>query len=451
MAPPPLHVLTEAEKNDLLLAQYEMIERMAARISELEALVGKPRKTSKNSHIPPSKDDFGKGGGRGSKSRGGKRPSREGSHRPLAEAPDKTERMMAGTCGHCGTDVSGQTQRCRHRYDHIDLPPIRPVVTRVELFGGRCRGCGKRYRAEAPAGMTPGTPFGPGIRSLLAYLHHSHHVGFERLSRIAHELFGLVISEGAIANVFRRMGAGMATATKAITDKLLTARVIASDETTTRTNGITHWQWVFLSDKAVLHKISRRRARQVAEDVLAGHQPDVWVSDRYAGQQELGREHQVCLAHVLRDVQYAIDCGDRAFAPKVRDHLRWAIRIGKRRSTLKDTTLAAYAAKADNGLTRLMQMPIAHPAGKVLLKQIKAWRGKFFVFLSNRNVPATNNISEREIRPSVVFRKVTNGFRSDWGAQIHAGYRSVTGTARLHGKSALQAVRELVDGKFALA
>ncbi len=98
-----------------------------------------------------------------------------------------------------------------------------------------------------------------------------------------------------------------------------------------------------------------------------------------------------------------------------------------------------------------MQMPIAHPAGKVLLKQIKAWRGKFFVFLSNRDVPATNNISEREIRPSVVFRKVTNGFRSDWGAQIHAGYRSVTGTARLHGKSALQAVRELVDGKFALA
>lgn len=451
MAPPPLHVLTEAEKNELLLTQYEMIERLAARVAELEALVGKPRKTSKNSHIPPSKDDFGKGGGMRGKPKGGRRPSREGTHRPLAETPDKTERVMATACCHCGTDVSGQAQRCRHRYDHIDLPPIRPIVTRIELFGGRCRKCSKRFRAEAPTGMAPGTPFGPGIRSLLAYLHHSHHVGFERLSRIAQELFGLVISEGAIANAFRRMSAGMATATKAITDKLLTARVIASDETTTRTNGITHWQWVFLSDKAVLHKISRRRARQVAEDVLAGHQPDVWVSDRYAGQQELGREHQVCLAHKLRDVQYAIDCGDMAFAPKVRDHLRWAIRIGKRRSGLKDTTLAAYAAKADNVLTRLMRMPIAHPAGKVLLKQIKAWRGKFFVFLTNREVPATNNISEREIRPSVVFRKVTNGFRSDWGAQIHAGYRSVTGTARLSGQSALSAIRNLVDGSFAVA
>lgn len=65
--------------------------------------------------------------------------------------------------------------------------------------------------------------------------------------------------------------------------------------------------------------------------------------------------------------------------------------------------------------------------------------GQILHLLTNRDVPATNNISEREIRPSVVFRKVTNGFRS------------VTGTARLQGKSALQAMRELVDGKFAVA
>lgn len=50
-----------------------------------------------------------------------------------------------------------------------------------------------------------------------------------------------------------------------------------------------------------------------------------------------------------------------------------------------------------------------------------------------------------------MLRKVTNGFRSDWGAQIHAGYRSVTGTARLSGKSTLPAMRHLVDGKFAVA
>jgi transposase len=156
-------------------------------------------------------------------------------------------------------------------------------------------------------------------------------------------------------------------------------------------------------------------------------------------------------ASVLRDVQYAIDCGDTIFAPTIRDHLRWAIGVGRRRHNLKDSTLVSYAAKADLKLSRLMHAPVAHPAGKALLKQVKAWRTKFFVFLTNRDVPATNNISEREIRPSVVFRKVTNGFRSDWGAQIHAGYRSVTGTARLSGKSSLAAVRDLGDGKFAVA
>ena len=444
--------LSDAEKDALLNEQAALIERLAARIAELEAALNKPKKTSSNSHTPPSKDGPGRKNRVVEKGRARKpRRSRPGVCRPLTEEPDRTERRMVEVCPHCGASVSVDRQRCRHRYDHIDLPPIRPVVTRIELFGGRCGGCGRRYRATPPADMRPGTPFGPGIRALLLYLHHTHHVGFERLSRMFGELFGLAISEGAIANAFGRMRSGLDEARAAIKRELLSARVIASDETTTRVDGVTHWQWVFVSDRAVLHEIAPRRAKAVAEAVLGGHLPEVWISDRYAGQQDLAKVHQVCLAHVLRDVQYAIDCGDSVFAPKIRDHLRWAIRVGKRRSGLKDTTLAAYAAKAERRLDALVGVPAAHPAGKILQRQIKAWRTKFFVFLTDRDVPPTNNVSEREIRPSVVFRKVTNGFRSDWGAQIHAGYRSVTGTARLQGKTALDAVRDLVNGQFVTA
>jgi transposase len=149
------------------------------------------------------------------------------------------------------------------------------VVTRIELFGGRCNCCGRRFRATAPAGMAPGSPFGASIRSLLLYLHHSHHVGFERLSRMMAELFGLAISEGAIANAFRRAGASMTAACAAIRETLLAARVIASDETTSRIDGATHWHWVFVSAKAVLHQIAPRRARAVAEEVLGEHRPQV--------------------------------------------------------------------------------------------------------------------------------------------------------------------------------
>jgi transposase len=111
---------------------------------------------------------------------------------------------------------------------------------------------------------------------------------------------------------------------------------------------------------------------------------------------------------------------------------------------------------AERRLDGLVTLPTAHPAGRALQDAVKAWRTKFFVFLEDRDVPATNNACEREIRPSVVFRKVTGGFdaahplraRSEWGARIHAGYRSVTGTARLSGQTALQAIGQLLGGTF---
>jgi transposase len=449
MIPPSRYPLTEAEMALLLDRQATVIEWQAARIKELEATLSKPKKTSSNSSQPPSQDGPGKPNRRPEKKRR-KRPPRPGVGRLLAPAPDQTERHYAAVCPHCAAVLPAERQHCRQRYDHVEIPPIRPEVTRVELFGCRCGACGRRCRAEAPADKPLGTPFGPNIQALLFYLHHSHHVSFERLSRLMRELYGLAISEGAITNAFARVRLELEKACAAIKAKLLTARVIASDETTTRVDGVTQWQWVFLSDEAVLHEIAPRRAKSVAETVLGEFRPEIWVSDRYAGQQDLAGKHQVCLAHVLRDVQYAIDCGDQWFAPKIRDLLRWTIGVGKRRDALADSTLAQYAAKADRTLDALLRTPAVHPAGFVLQKQIKAWRGKFFLFLADRQVPATNNDCEREIRPSVVFRKVTNGFRSDWGAAVHAGYRSVTGTARISGISAFNATKTLIAGRFAI-
>lgn len=91
-------------------------------------------------------------------------------------------------------------------------------------------------------------------------------------------------------------------------------------------------------------------------------------------------------------------------------------------------------------------MPAAHPAGRQLQTAVKAWRTKFFVFLEHPDVPPTNNACERELRPSVVFRKVTGGFRSQWGAHLHAAYRSVTGTASIQGHTPLQAINHLLAG-----
>jgi len=92
--------MSEAEKDALLTEQAALIERMAARIAELEARLGRPKKTWANSHIPPSQNGP-RGEARKTKRRRKPRPSCPGVSRPLAEEPDRTERRLAKTCPHC--------------------------------------------------------------------------------------------------------------------------------------------------------------------------------------------------------------------------------------------------------------------------------------------------------------------------------------------------------------
>jgi transposase len=155
--------------------------------------------------------------------------------------------------------------------------------------------------------------------------------------------------------------------------------------------------------------------------------------------------HQVCLAHLLRDVQYAIDAGDDVFAPRLARLLQEACAVGRRRNRLADATLRTYAAKLDRKLDALLRLtPRASEGGK-LLRMIKKFRQHLFLFVTNRDLPPTNNGSERAIRPCVVFRKVTNCFRSEWSAKLYADIRSVLETARRRTIAPLAAIRLTLD------
>src|SRR6202041_1145123 len=114
-----------------------------------------------------------------------------------------------------------------------------------------------------------------------------------------------------------------------------------------------------------------------------------------------------------------------------------AIAIGRRRESLRDATLKQYLYDLDRRLDRILAAaPVGEP-GRKLHKRVLANRAHLFVFMSNRAVPYTNNVSERHLRPSVIFRKVTNGFRCEWGAETYAAFRSVVGTAQANRVSVL--------------
>lgn len=430
-------VLAQADVISKLTDQTALLEK---RLTDLEAKLGKPLKTPDNSSIPPSQGHKPNRAER----RAAKRKGRPGVARALAENPDHVIEARAQACPHCAHGLAPEDQEAFHAYDHIDLPPIRPVVTRVHRHRGTCPCCRRAFSAPAPEGMAPGSPFGPGIAALVLHLHITQAIGFERLVKLMDEVFGVTLSEGAIANILARAEAPMIVAAEKIAEQGRSAKVVASDETSARVKGKTWWQWVMHCSTAIHHVITDSRGAKVVTDFLQGATPEVWIADRYGAQNGHGLERQLCLAHLLRDAQYAIDEGDTVFAPAFKALLLRAVAIGRRRETLKDTTLAHYRADLDRRLDKILEPPPATTAGRKLAKGVKKCRGDLFLFVVRRDVPYTNNGSERALRPSVIFRKVTGCFRSHWGARLYAAAVSVIATGRLQGKSALQAIQDII-------
>jgi transposase len=453
-----LSKLTVAEKDDLILTLLPLVgqlEAALARITELAARLAaleRPPKTPDNSSLPPSK------GQKSDRPVGDKPPrkSRPGFGRALEPNPDRTVDARLDSCPHCAAAFPAEQQTPQQVYDRIELPPIKPDVTRVRLFGGRCACCGARATALAPSGLEPGSPFGRSIAALVVYLHYAHAIGFERLAALMGEMFALTISEGAISNMLLRAREPLLVAATAIRETVTASPVVCSDETSARVTGKTWWEWVFVGTLAVLHVIRPSRGKAVVQALFGTIQPMVWVSDMLGSQRGHGVEWQVCLAHLLRDARYAVACGDVAFSAAFKRLLLRAIAIGRRRDTLKDTTLKQYHADLDRRLDRIMAavpIPGSSPGtlpGRKLRKRIAANRGHLFVFVTNRCVPYTNNVSERNLRPSVIFRKVTNGFRCEWGAETYAAFRSVVSTAKANHASVLAVLQFVLAAKLSV-
>jgi transposase len=433
---------------ELVLAQTAQIEarieELTQRVAQLEAKLGQPPKTPDNSSLPPSQ---ARKPSRAERRAAKKRKGRPGVSRALAPSPDRIVESVAERCPHCNHALAAADQPGFHAYDHIELPPLRPVITRIHRHRGVCPSCRRGFSAPPPPGMAPGSPFGPDLTALILHLHVTQAIGFERLVRLLDEVFGTRISEGAIANMLARAETPLTAAAETTAAEVRRSKVVASDETSARVEGKNWWQWVLLSSTAVHHLIANSRGAAVLTDFLGDTKPDVWVADRYAAQAGHGNERQLCLAHLLRDAQYAIDTGDTGFAPGFYKLLQRAVAIGHRRPDLKDTTLAQYRADLDRRLDRLLAVNPTTEAGHQLARGIRKCRGDLFIFISRRDVPATNNECERALRPSVIFRKVTGGFRSQWGARTYADALSVIATGRLHGRSALQALRDALAGR----
>jgi transposase len=183
-----------------------------------------------------------------------------------------------------------------------------------------------------------------------------------------------------------------------------------------RVDGQTRWNWVFQNDDVVIPVIRASRGAGVVGAVLDEHRPAIWVSDLYGAQQGHAEGWQVCLAHQLRDCQDAIEAGDSVFAPRMKALLLRAVVLARRHRDLTESTRREYRRRLERDLNAVMVLAPTQRDGRRLRKRYAKLREYLFTFLSHPEVTADNNGSERELRPTATYRKVTGGFHSNWRA-----------------------------------
>ena len=433
-----------------LAAREAAIERRDEKIRELEEELSqfrRPAKTPENSSVPPSRGQKANRAERRGRKPGPKR-GHVGVSRVRSE-PDVVMECRPRVCDGCGERLPETGGRQVGRSQVTELPSLAPVVIEALQYAMTCAHCGIRTIGAYPAGLEPRRTFGPGIEALLSYLHERHHVGYERLVELCRDVFGLTLSQGGVENALRRLVERARPTYAAIGETVRGSPVINSDETSARVAGKTLWQWTFQTPEASYHVIAPSRGGEVIDAFLAGVEPEVWGSDLYAPQiLTSAAQHQLCHSHQARDLTFAseADTGDeRVWSLELRHVFGRAIRLHHERARVTPETFARRRLLIENATDRLVFDRYVTPKTEAarLQQRYRTHRDSLYVFLDRDDVEPTNNSSERDLRPSVIHRKVIGGFRSEWGAEASAIRTSILATARKQGQNLLGAFRAI--------
>jgi len=389
----------------------------------------RPEKTSRTSSKPPSSDRKER---RDKAKPGGAKPGHEGHSRAMSKDADRIVEHHPNQCPCCHASLSSDLCAATFsEHDKIELPAIKPLIERHRRLSVRCPSCGTLVVASAPD-AAKGTPFGPRVHAVATYLKTFQALSYERVQGAFSDLFGLTLSQGGLMNMLRRSQAAFVAERDKAVAALRQAKVVASDETGVRIEASNAYHWVFRCREAVVHQAAPTRGAIVVRTLMDGHRPDVWCSDRYAAQQGHASAHQTCLAHLARDVAYADEASEDILPSRLRLWLQRAFALADGIGTLAASSIASKRRALERSLDDILAASTSCDLARDIQNKFRRARDQLLTFAHWPGlVEPTNNACERALRPAVIQRKVTNGYRAMWAAQGEADIRTVVDTARL--------------------
>jgi transposase len=446
--------LSREELIKIILAQAAQIAALQREIEALrmkfEKLQGPPT-TSKNSSQPPSRDQKPSKQVNRPKRKHGAAYGHEKHERKFVAQPDHVVQLKADCCTNCQADLKEQAAELLDVNQITELPPATAEVIEVREYGITCQQCGHVEIKSAPEGLEMERTFGARLEATVIYYRQEQHMSYERTEASMLALHGVEISQGGIDQIMQRSGQKGLCAAEELQRAVQQSAVVNSDETGARVDGQKAWEWVFCTLTAILHVIKPSRGTDVINSVMGNHQAEVWGSDCLPSQlKALALLWQICLAHQLRNLQAVVEKYPLSMWARAMQALfRYAIHQRNQRDKLSMNQYQVELLRIEWLCDRLLARTVTRPEERRLQKRYLKHRKHLFVFLYRMDVSPTNNVSERALRPSVVHRKVTGGFRSQWGADAYAALASVIDTAALKGVNAFDAIQGLI-GKPAL-
>jgi transposase len=325
----------------------------------------------------------------------------------------------------------------RRVQDIEEIPPVRPHVTRLTTYEGRCARCRRRVRSQHPWQVSTAigaasVQLGPRALAVAALLNKHQGLPMRKTCAVLATLGGLHVTPGGLAQALARVAHRLAAAYAELETQIRGAPFVHSDETRWWVGGPGSWLWVVATPATTLYRIASGRGRNVVHETLGVAYPGVVVSDCLSVYDGLASPQQKCYAHHLRAVAAVRAVHPSAYAEQWRHVLRAASAV-KQRAPAADTapTRRALEIAADEWL----RLPRRDEFEEALRRRLAKQRDHLFTFLDYAEVPATNNFAERQLRPAVIARKLSCGNKTPAGARTWEILSSLAATCAQRGES----------------
>jgi UDP-N-acetylglucosamine transferase subunit ALG13 len=444
------------KKEELKELSYEELLKYVENLTD-NLVQEKPKKDSTNSSKAPSSDmGITPNKNQSLRTKSEKSSGGQFGHKGKTLMQSKTPNEIVeleyrvSDCKECGNDLTTTIAKLKEKRQVLDLDisAIQTQITQYQSYSKICNNCGyDNHDNSYPVSVTPYISYGANIMAIVSYLSTVHYLSYNRIVSAMKSLYSITISEGTVDTIIKRSSKYSEVAIDKIKQQLKLSDVMGIDETGCKVNGQRYWHWTFQNDKNTLIVANKSRGTKVITETFEdGFVNACVVHDNYSSYSTLvAKDEQLCLAHKLRDLNYAIACDDTQVMKDIKLLIQEAMLDHKekllphQRKILKEQYL--------NLLDLLLKTTsVAKSQTQKQLKSFLKARDKIFTFLLHPSIPPDNNGSERAIRNVKVKLKVSGQFKSEQGAICYANLRSIVDTSRKRGLNEFEALRNIISG-----